>query len=171
MNRKRRNTIPTTNFFILYRRDFPSTTFESAAFYRRNAVLTETMKNFITILLVALASLCLVQNADAWQGPRNSDPIVCYQKSPDVHSAITNFCSRNSKLVAPSRKAADGAWSDKNKISVWIHGKNCKPPQWIPEKWCFHNFYNMCVNMSKNYKATAFYGKDGGCQVWRIKQF
>jgi hypothetical protein len=100
------------------------------------------MKSFITILLVALACLCLVQDANAWIPRQNSDPITCYNKSPDVHSAITNFCSRNSKLVsqlhqpldasraesltckqvAPSRKAADGAWSNKNKISVWIHG-------------------------------------------------
>jgi hypothetical protein len=48
--------------------------------------------------------------------------------------------------------------------------ENCKPPQWIPQKWCFHNFYNMCVNMSKKYKANASYG-NGGCQNWFIKQF
>jgi hypothetical protein len=58
------------------------------------------MKSFITMLLVALAYLCLVQNADAWQGPQNSDPITCYRKSPDVHSAITNFCSMNNNLVS-----------------------------------------------------------------------
>ena len=100
------------------------------------------MKNFITIFLVALACLCLVQDANAWIPRQNSDPQTCYKKSTDVWSAINNFCSRNSKLVsyflpwldlsraesltrkqvAPSRKAADGAWSNKGKISVWIHG-------------------------------------------------
>jgi hypothetical protein len=58
------------------------------------------MKSFITILLVALAYLCLVQTADAWQGPRNSDPITCYQQHPDIHSAITDFCSKSSNLVS-----------------------------------------------------------------------
>jgi len=47
---------------------------------------------------------------------------------------------------------------------------NCKPPQWVPEKYCFQNFMNMCVNMNKNNKVTAYYGKDGGCQAWRIRQ-
>jgi hypothetical protein len=56
------------------------------------------------------------------------------------------------------------------KLTVYLLA-NCKPPQWVPEVWCMANFFNMCVNMSDKYKATAYYGKDGGCQAWRIKQF
>lgn len=56
------------------------------------------------------------------------------------------------------------------KLTDYIIG-NCKPPQWVPSNWCFDNFFNMCMNMNKNNKVTANYGKDGGCQTWRIKQF
>ena len=61
--------------------------------------------------------------------------------------------------------------NEKLTISVCLIAENCKPPQWIPEKWCFHNFYNMCNNVNRNSKVTAYYGKDGGCQAWRIKKF
>lgn len=47
---------------------------------------------------------------------------------------------------------------------------NCKPVQWVPDKYCHQNFFNMCVNMNKNNKARAKYG-NGGCQDWHIKQF
>jgi hypothetical protein len=51
-------------------------------------------------------------------------------------------------------------------LTVYYIG-NCKPPQWVPEVWCMANFFNM----DKNMKATAYYGKYGGCQAWRIKRF
>lgn len=47
---------------------------------------------------------------------------------------------------------------------------NCRPAQWVPMDYCFKNFWNMCVNMNKDYKANANYG-NGGCQKWFIKQF
>ena len=58
------------------------------------------MKSFITVLLVALACLYLVQNADAWQARQNNDPIVCRDKYPDIHNAITKFCAFNNNLVS-----------------------------------------------------------------------
>lgn len=47
---------------------------------------------------------------------------------------------------------------------------SCKPAQWVPQEWCFKQFFNMCVNLGKGGKVRAKYGK-GGCQDWHIKKF
>ena len=63
---------------------------------------TETMKSFIAILLVALACLCLVQDANAWERAKTSDRFTCGTKNPDVVSAIENFCFKNTNMVSQS---------------------------------------------------------------------
>ena len=166
------------------------------------------MKIFITMLMVVLACLCLIQDANAWNPPKASDRNTCGKKNPNVVNAIETFCFKNKNMVSilqrSARACADSLTCGRSshlpklemvqhpgpaastsgseevrqslsylqgehKLTVSVPAK-CKPPQWVPEKYCFQNFFNMCVNMNKNNKVTAYYGKDGGCQGWRIRQ-
>lgn len=99
------------------------------------------MKGLFACFLVAIACLCLVQSADAWNRPQKSDRFNCFNKNRDVGNAIETFCFKNNNMVSdlidevvinsvaksqqvvPSQKARDGAWSKKGKISVWIRGE------------------------------------------------
>jgi hypothetical protein len=58
------------------------------------------MKSFITVLLVVLACLCLVKDADAWNPPKGSDRNTCGHKNPNVVNAIETFCFGNNNLVS-----------------------------------------------------------------------
>jgi len=58
------------------------------------------MKSFITVLLVVLACLCLVKDADAWNPPKGSDRNTCGHKNPNVVNAIETFCFGNKNMVS-----------------------------------------------------------------------
>jgi Ni,Fe-hydrogenase I large subunit len=58
------------------------------------------MKSFVTILLVVLACLCLVKDADAWNPSKGSDRNTCGHKNPNVVNAIETFCFGNKNMVS-----------------------------------------------------------------------
>jgi hypothetical protein len=62
--------------------------------------------------------------------------------------------------VVPGDLAGRGA--SKTAVSVKIAG-SCAPAQWVPQKYCFIQFYNMCAYRVRE----RGYGRDG-CQTWGI---
>lgn len=69
------------------------------------------------------------------------------------------------------------AWFSSNSFAVPVLNRRltsfplltdrCKPPNKIPKKWCFKQFYNMCRNGRPNGTSGARYG-DAGCQAWML---
>ncbi|KAI6828473.1 hypothetical protein KC340_g5037 [Hortaea werneckii] len=93
------------------------------------------MKLAISTLLVALLAATEVTAAS------NRD--ICLTKNRNVVEAVNAFCNTKRNIVVPSAYAkAGGTAATKNgpraiKVSI---GGNCKPPQWVPQKYCFGKF-------------------------------
>ncbi|KAM0721003.1 hypothetical protein Q7P37_003288 [Cladosporium fusiforme] len=112
------------------------------------------MKIFLTLFMVVLACLCLVENAEAWRKISKFDRGDCFSKSRGAGEAIVDMCFKNKGMMVPSARSKEGTWSKNHKVSVWVRSK-CKPAMWVPQEWCFKQFFNMCVNMDKSGKARA----------------
>lgn len=114
----------------------------------------------LSLLITAMA-------ATAIAGP-NRDK--CNKKNDRVGRAIDIFCG-NKNIVVPSNYAQNwahvGTGGPKD-TKIRITG-NCKPPQWVPQKYCKLQFDAMCANSGKGTKgaSTKRFGR-GGCQYWEI---
>ncbi|KAI7088669.1 hypothetical protein KC356_g3099 [Hortaea werneckii] len=128
------------------------------------------MKFSILALLVALLA--------ATEVTAISDHVVCYTKNDFAIDAIHAFCSKGN-IVVPSdyaRKGGVARKSGKSKggrdwalfTSVSING-NCKPAQWVPQKYCMSQFKNMCAKAGKGYYGASEkrFGRNK-CQKWSI---
>lgn len=134
------------------------------------------MKTFFTLFAAMLA--CLFQFAAA------GDDMACSKKNGDVVNALGKFC-QNSKLVGPipnptslpptnisqvvpSKYSKTGMYSDNKKVNIWISG-SCGPAQWVPQEYCFSQFYHLCATGDKYGQNHAYYGRNN-CQSWHIVQ-
>ena len=93
---------------------------------------------------------------------------ICQSKNKNVPLAIQAFCAPTN-LVVPSTYASNGKhagqYGPKDTI-VSIAG-TCSPAQWVPQKYCLAQFYEMCANSRAKGAQTNDYGRDG-CQKWVI---
>lgn len=101
---------------------------------------------------------------------------MCGVKNPALVNAIQNFCS-NTALTVPSTYATNGVSSSlsfsKNSHTWWTVyiTDTCKDmePQWIPQEYCYSQFYEMCVYGDKHGANTRTFGWGGtSCQEWKI---
>ncbi|KAI6849468.1 hypothetical protein KC332_g1866 [Hortaea werneckii] len=129
------------------------------------------MKFSILTLLVAIMAATEVTAV--------SDHVVCYTKNSFAIDAIHAFCRSRKDIVVPSDYAHKGGVarkSGRNKsgidyalmTNVHIDG-NCKPAQWVPQKYCMFQFKNMCANAGKGYYGASEkrFGRNK-CQKWSI---
>jgi len=91
------------------------------------------MKFIASTVALALASQALA-----------SDSATCATKHPSIANAIGKFC-QNQSIMVPSTYAKDGEIGLTKHAEIWIKG-NCSPAQWVPQQYCFSQFYNMCAN-------------------------
>ncbi|KAK3109872.1 hypothetical protein LTR53_016418 [Teratosphaeriaceae sp. CCFEE 6253] len=112
-----------------------------------------------TTSMIALLGLAASSNA-------LSDMQLCAAKNQGGMNAIGRFCQKTD-MVAPSKYASDGMWSPDLRTHVAISG-NCNPPQWIPEKYCYSQLFNMCAHGGKHGGSSHHYGNNN-CQHWKIK--
>ena len=89
----------------------------------------------------------------------------CSRIHPRVLNAIDTFCKKTD-IVIPSWYGNAGAVDKDDVFWVGITGK-CKPAQWVPQKYCKSQFYDMCAHADKNGESTRHYG-NGKCQEWGI---
>nr|OQO32572.1 hypothetical protein B0A51_00136 [Rachicladosporium sp. CCFEE 5018] len=116
------------------------------------------MKFFILIALIA--AFAVFVSADNSQR--------CSQKNPNVVNAIGRFCQKGD-MVINSLYAWQGSISNYRndwKAHVWIRG-TCNPPQWVPQKYCFSQMYDICANGGPHGGGRGWYGTNR-CQEWSI---
>jgi len=91
--------------------------------------------------------------------------IACTKKNPNLAKAITQFCSKTD-IVAPSAYAHNGVTVGDS--TAWIWPLDGCPTSWVPQHWCYAQFFGMCVKGDKNgYNMNWHTGNGGGpCQVW-----
>jgi len=100
-----------------------------------------------------------------------SDEEKCWDKNQNVVKCIKAFCGATTNLVAPStfaqegQNAGDGGSRD---AAIYISGTKCVPPQWIPQEYCYSQFYNMCATGGRAGQNERSYGRDS-CQDWTIE--
>lgn len=87
-------------------------------------------------------------------------------------AAITQFCSRTD-IVANSNYAMQGSFSGRNGQGIGTHAfvaakSSCpKTNNWIPQKYCFSQFYEVCAKGDKyGHGAQAF--AEGQCQEFNL---
>ncbi|KXT12646.1 hypothetical protein AC579_4211 [Pseudocercospora musae] len=123
------------------------------------------MRTFsIPLLLLALFALAIPQLASAG-GVKISPGSFCKGKNPAVFEAINKFCSKTN-LVVGSTYSRNGVKSNNRLATVRING-DCKPAQWVPQKYCKSQFYELCNRGDSNGANGARYGRNA-CQWWRI---
>ncbi|KAI6800801.1 hypothetical protein KC363_g7062 [Hortaea werneckii] len=128
------------------------------------------MKFSILALLVALLAATEVTAV--------SDHVVCYTKNDMAIDAIHAFCSKKN-IVVPSPYAHKGGVARKSgkkknetnwaiAVSAHIDG-NCKPAQWVPQKYCMSQFKTMCAKAPKGAGGASErrFGRNK-CQKWSI---
>ena len=70
------------------------------------------------------------------------DGTKCSNKDPSVVNAIGKFCQKTN-MVVPSSYASGGMMGySGHQTRISITG-NCSPAQWVPQKYCLSQFYNM----------------------------
>lgn len=99
-------------------------------------------------LTAVLAGLTLASSATALTIMEQ-----CAKNNPDVMNSIGIFCQKTN-MVIPSTYANNG--QGKGGYHVGITG-NCKPAQWVPQQYCFSQFYEICGN-SPDGSGTKNYG-------------
>ncbi|KAM0698724.1 hypothetical protein Q7P36_002191 [Cladosporium allicinum] len=94
---------------------------------------------------------------------------ACLKKDDgaNVVAAIENFC-KNTKIVVPSSLAGQGgSGGPKNNLAhIGISGK-CSPAQWVPQHYCYKQFYYMCWKGNNRGSYEKSYGRKK-CQDWLI---
>lgn len=114
---------------------------------------------FVLTALLATSTLAL------------TDQQECQHKNGHAVQAIQQFCAKTN-IVVPSTYAANGAHVGTNgphDTRVSITGV-CSPAQWVPQKYCLSQFYNMCAT-GNDVGDTA--GRQYGagtykCQSWAL---
>ncbi|KAK3109871.1 hypothetical protein LTR53_016417 [Teratosphaeriaceae sp. CCFEE 6253] len=110
---------------------------------------------FLATLLACLAVFATADN----------DLASCAGKNQGVVNAIGRFCQKTDMTV-PSWWAQRGMDSPDGRTQVHISGK-CAPPQWVPQKYCFSQFWNMCAWGGHHGGSVRHYGTNN-CQKWVI---
>ncbi|TKA34317.1 hypothetical protein B0A50_00297 [Salinomyces thailandicus] len=114
------------------------------------------------IAQVLFAFLAVVGFASA------DDKSVCAGKNKHVMNAIDRFCQKTD-IVVPSGYANSGKMSNNGgKALVTISG-GCKPPMWVPSKYCYSQMYHVCATGGKKGHGNIAYGPNG-CQLFEITQ-
>ena len=117
------------------------------------------MKVIVTLTALVGAACALVDNSQ-----------LCAAKDPSVTNAIGKFCQKTN-LVVPSSYAAGGmnGYSSKTHIRIFNSAQGgCNPAQWVPQEYCFSQFYQMCVDAGPTGSMTRRFGRNG-CQNWIIR--
>ncbi|KAK4901819.1 hypothetical protein LTS10_011306 [Elasticomyces elasticus] len=96
-----------------------------------------------------------------------TDQQKCQHKNGHAVQAIQRFCQKTD-MVIPSDYARNGAHvgtGGPHDTRVHIDG-SCNPWQWVPQKYCLSQLYNMCAqgDGAGSYGA-RFYGNNN-CQTW-----
>jgi len=91
--------------------------------------------------------------------------VTCKNKNADLFQAINNFCGNND-IQVPSSYGLKGATVG-NSVA-WIRTQDGCPTSFVPQKYCYQQFYEMCVGGDSNGYNMNWYGVPGGdkCQVW-----
>ncbi|KAF2220145.1 hypothetical protein BDZ85DRAFT_303385 [Elsinoe ampelina] len=97
----------------------------------------------------------------------NTARMVCMWKNPQLVEAIDQFCS-NTNVVVPSAYGADGKTVGDNVAWIWPQGQ-C-PQAWVPQTYCYSQFYRVCAKGSDKGYGKGFFGRPGesACQVWLL---
>ncbi|GAB7364749.1 hypothetical protein MBLNU230_g5547t1 [Neophaeotheca triangularis] len=120
------------------------------------------MRNILLTLLLGVLCLFAMQT-DAMM----REAQVCARKNPAVVMAIRRFCSKNN-IVVPSRYAGRGAlFAGPRRTAVVKITGGCSPPQWVPQKYCYSQFYAMCARGDSDGRRNAQFGRNK-CQTWSI---
>ena len=90
----------------------------------------------------------------------------CSNKAPSVINAIGKFCQKQN-IVVPSPYATGGGNGFAEKSTHISIAGTCSPAQWIPQEYCFSQFYQICANGNEHGTGAKYYGRNG-CQRWLI---
>ncbi|TKA42476.1 hypothetical protein B0A54_06926 [Friedmanniomyces endolithicus] len=100
-----------------------------------------------------------------------TDLEMCQKKNPHAVQAIQQFCAKTD-IVAPSSYATAGAHvgtggAHDTRLSIEAV---CSPAQWVPQKYCLSQYYNMCATGDDVGDANdRFYGAGNyHCQTWHF---
>ncbi|KAF2864043.1 hypothetical protein K470DRAFT_50583 [Piedraia hortae CBS 480.64] len=93
-----------------------------------------------------------------------TDEEHCHKKNKYAPEVIRQLCNTDTMRV-PNSRAFAGITNQG--AMVTIDGTTCKS-EWIPQKYCLSQFFNMCAHGDRNGQATASYGTHG-CQKWQIQ--
>ncbi|KAK5136093.1 hypothetical protein LTR08_004143 [Meristemomyces frigidus] len=94
------------------------------------------------------------------------DGTKCSNKAPSVVNAIGKFCQKTN-MVVPSKYATGGMMGYAGKQTRISITGNCGPAQWVPQEYCFKQFYHMCATGTSSGTSAKRYGRNG-CQTWLI---
>lgn len=128
--------------------------------YRLQYHLHDQAKMYLTlpILLVALAA-----------SARADDESACAAKQPALVRAIGQFCQKPDIMVPStySNKPVTAQETDLQPGSAWVKiTGSCNPPEWVPQVFCFSQFYSMCAQGDNVGTNTRYYGGNN-CQKWQ----
>ncbi|GAB7358258.1 hypothetical protein MBLNU230_g0409t1 [Neophaeotheca triangularis] len=109
-----------------------------------------------TSLILAAATFSGSAEAD-----RRKD---CNVYGVNIPRAMDKFCvKKGNNIVVPSKYAQNGKSSDGRKVAIRA---TCRPQQWIPQYWCYKQFYDLCTSGDSKGRNSRIYN---GCQIWYIK--
>lgn len=98
----------------------------------------------LALAITALAAPSLATNAQN-----------CAAKNPNINRAIAAFCNKDN-LMVPTQYSENGVRV--GNVAVSIQG-TCKPAQWVPEKYCKSQFYELCASEPlEAYAINRWYG-------------
>ncbi|KAI6841187.1 hypothetical protein KC340_g8964 [Hortaea werneckii] len=119
-------------------------------------------------LLTYLTLGLLAATSSATLTPRQRCQQKCNATRSGVCVAIQRFCSKKD-LTANSPYSMRGAWSERNGKGIGTHvfvaPKNHCPygSDWIPQKYCLSQFYEVCAKGDKYGHGVGSYGRND-CQ-------
>ncbi|KAK5172969.1 uncharacterized protein LTR77_003091 [Saxophila tyrrhenica] len=95
----------------------------------------------------------------------------CHNDKPAIANAIGHFCKFGGlNNHVPRAWSIYGSHSDPDKFDrkayVAIRG-SCSPQEWVPRKYCYLQFYKMCVQFPGAGAGVRSFGTNG-CQSWQI---
>ncbi|PNS19531.1 hypothetical protein CAC42_7375 [Sphaceloma murrayae] len=95
--------------------------------------------------------------------------MVCVWKNPQLVQAIDEFC-KNPKIVVPSSYGANGKINGNNVAWIWPQG-DC-PSAYVPQQYCYSQFYSVCAKGNAKGYGKGFFGRPGekACQVWLLDE-
>lgn len=104
-----------------------------------------------------------------------SNEAICRAKSQRTGSlaaaAIRSYCAKTD-LVANSLYAMEGKYAGPNRIGThaFVAAKSSCPSasNWIPQKYCLQQFYEVCARGNKSGHGRGSYGV-GQCQEFNLQ--